>query len=407
MQARAEIVTIGDELLSGETTDTNASWLDGQLGEWGWAVERHTTVLDDVGAIAAALREAAARVPLVIVSGGLGPTQDDVTLEALGRALGVPMRIDEPTVERIRGLFARLGREMTPNNVRQATVPSVGEILVNEVGTAPAFTARLGTADVYLVPGVPREMRYLAENVIRPRIAREQPVIFRETLKVIGLGESRLEHEIRAVVKAQTGARIGYRALGAESHVKLAAADAGTLAAAVAAVRQVLGGQVYGSGSDTIERVVIELLRARGETVATAESCTGGLVAKRLTDVPGSSAVVLGGAVAYANAVKTTMVGVPEAMLAEHGAVSEAVARALAAGIRDRTGASWGLSTTGVAGPSGGSDAKPVGLVWVAIAGAAGVEARELRLPGDREQIRGSATSVVLELLRRRATTTG
>jgi len=403
----AEILTIGDELLSGETVDTNASWLDARLADWGWTVARHVTVADDVPTIATAFREAAARAELVISSGGLGPTQDDLTLQALGVALGAPLVLHEATLETIRARFAKLGREMTPNNVRQAMVPSVGEVLPNAVGTAPAFTATLGSCAIYLVPGVPREMRWLAEQTIAPRVRRAAPAIFRATLKVIGLGESKLEHEIRAVIAACPGARIGFRTLGAENHVKVAAPDAAALAEAVAAVRGVLGDKVYGAGEDTIESVVIARLAARGQTIATAESCTGGLVAKRLTDVAGASAVVLGGVVAYANALKTSLCDVPADVLAAHGAVSEAVASALASGVRARTGASWGVATTGVAGPGGGSPEKPVGLVWVAVAGEGGVEARELRLPGDREQIRQSSATVALELLRERLTTTG
>lgn len=402
---RAEIVTIGDELLSGDTVDTNASWLDGRLASWGWTVTRHTTVADEIEDIAVALREAAARASLVIVSGGLGPTQDDVTLEALAVALGVELRTDPAIVDAIRARFARLGRAMTSHDVRQARVPAVGEVLSNEVGTAPGFRVQLGEAEVFLVPGVPREMRHFVDHVIRPRLPAGGPVVFRETLKVIGVGESRLEHEIRSVLGAHPDARIGFRTLGAENHVKLAAPSVEGLASAVASIRGVLGPRVFGAGADTIEAVVVEGLRSRGLTVATAESCTGGLVAKRLTDVPGSSAVMLGGAVVYANALKTAFADVPEALLTEHGAVSEAVAKALATGIRARTGASWGLATTGVAGPGGGTETKPVGLVWIAVAGEAGVEARELRLPGDREQIRTSAASVVLDLLRRRTTT--
>lgn len=403
----AQILTIGDELLSGEVVDTNASWLDGQLAEWGWIVRRHTTVLDDVEAISAALLEAAGAAELVVVSGGLGPTQDDVTLAALARALGVGLVEHAPTVASLRARAERLGRALTPNNLRQAQVPAVGEVLPNAVGTAPAFTARLLGAEVYLLPGVPRELRYLAEHVVRPRVSRGQPAVYRRTLKVIGLGESQLEHALGSAVGGWTGVRVGFRTLGVENHLKLAASSPEGLAPAVEAARAALGAQVFGEDEQTIEAVVLAALSARGQTLATAESCTGGLVSQRLTRVPGASSALLGGAVVYANALKVSLAGVPEALLIAHGAVSEPVARALAEGIRARAQATWGVSTTGIAGPGGGTPEKPVGLVWIAVAGPDRTEARELRLGGEREQIQAGAAAHALELLRRCVTTTG
>jgi nicotinamide-nucleotide amidase len=404
---RAQILTIGDELLSGEVVDTHASWLDTRLAAWGWTVTRHTSVLDDVEAIAAALRAAAAEAELVVVSGGLGPTLDDVTLEGLARALGVGLVEHAPTVTSLHERASRLGRPLTPGSLRQARVPAVGEVLPNAVGTAPAFVASLLGAQVYLLPGVPRELRYLAEHVVRPRVERERPAVYRRTLKVIGLGESQLEHALTAALGDQAGVRVGFRTLGAENHLKLAAATPEALAPAVAAARAALGAQVFGEDEETIEGVVLAALGARSATLAAAESCTGGMVTERLTRVAGASSVLLGGAVVYANALKVSLAGVPEVLLVEHGAVSEAVARALAEGIRARTNATWGLSTTGIAGPGGGTPEKPVGLVWIAAAGPGGTTTRELRLSGDREQIRTAAAAHVLELLRRCVTTTG
>lgn len=404
---RAQILTIGDELLSGEVVDTNAAWLDAQLALWGWTVTRHTTVLDDVEAIAEALRAAAAAAELVVVSGGLGPTQDDVTRAGLARALGVGLVEHAPTVAWLHERAARLGRTLTPNNLVQAQVPAVGEVLPNAVGTAPAFVTRLLAAEVFLLPGVPRELRYLAEHVVRPRVVRDRAAVYRRTLKVIGLGESQLEHALMGALSSHSGVRVGFRTLGAENHLKLAADTPEVLAAAAATARAALGAQVFGEDDATIEAVVLTELAGRRATLATAESCTGGLVTQRLTSVAGASSVLLGGAVVYANALKVSLAGVPEALLVEHGAVSEPVARALAEGIRARTQATWGLSTTGIAGPGGGTPDKPVGLVWIAVAGPGGAEVRELRLSGDREQIRGAAASQVLELLRRCVTTTG
>jgi nicotinamide-nucleotide amidase len=369
---RAQILTIGDELLSGEVVDTHASWLDTRLAAWGWRVIRHSSVLDDVEAIAAALRSAAAEAELVLVSGGLGPTQDDVTLEGLARALGVGLVEHAPTVASLHERASRLGRPLTPGSLRQARVPAVGEVLPNAVGTAPAFVAPLLGAQVFLLPGVPRELRYLAEHVVRPRVERARPAVYRRTLKVIGLGESQLEHALSAALGEHAGVRVGFRTLGAENHLKLAASTPEALVPAVEAARAALGAQVFGEDEETIESVVLAALGARDATLAVAESCTGGMVTERLTSVAGASRVLLGGAVVYANALKVSLADVPEALLVEHGAVSEAVARALAEGIRARTHATWGLSTTGIAGPGGGTPEKPVGLVWIAAAGPGG-----------------------------------
>jgi nicotinamide-nucleotide amidase len=411
-EARAEIITIGDELLSGETVDTNSNWIDGALEAAGYAVERHTTVPDDLDEIADAFRTACARAELVISSGGLGPTQDDLTLEGLALALGCALRRDAPTIAAIAARFHKMGREMTPNNERQAMVPEVGEVIPNPVGTAPAFTAKLGRARVFLLPGVPREMRWLVEHEILPRVKLPEARVARRTLKVVGVGESRLEHSVLDVVRTHPEVRFGYRTLGAENHIKLSASGPDRVArleAAEAAVRAALGDQIFGVDKDELSEVVGALLRERKQTLATAESCTGGWIGKLLTDVPGSSDYLLGGVVAYANAIKVELLGVRAEDLAAHGAVSPVVARAMAEGARARFGATFGLSTTGVAGPGGGTEEKPVGLVFVGCAGPDDTIVRELRLPGDRAQIRLSSALITLELLRRKiaGTTTG
>jgi nicotinamide-nucleotide amidase len=397
-----EILVIGDELLSGETCDTNSHWLDGALESIGWQVARHTTVPDHLEAIAAAFEEAARRVPLVISSGGLGPTGDDLTMAGLARAMGVSLYRDQGVLESIRQRFARFQREMTPNNEQQAMIPEGAEVLENQVGTAPGIAARLLGAEVYLLPGVPREVRWLFEHRIRPRIDRQRAAMVRRTLKVIGVGESRLEHEIREVIAAHPAVRWGFRTLGMENHVKLAAPPEAIAAldAAEAAVRATLGPKLYGAGTDTVEQVVGRALRARRETLALAESCTGGLIGKRLTDVPGASAYLLGGVLAYANEVKVGALGVDPQLIERHGAVSGEVAAAMAAGARERLGATWAISATGIAGPDGGSPEKPVGLVYIGRAGPQGAEAKELRLPGDRAAIREITASAALDWLR-------
>lgn len=402
MPFRAEILAIGDELLSGETVDTNSSFLDRVLEGLGWHVLHHQTVPDDVDAIAAAFTLASTRADLILSTGGLGPTADDLTMAGLARALGRPLVKHEPTLERIRERFRAFGREMTPNNEQQAMVPERGDVLDNESGTAPSFTSTLGGATVFLMPGVPREVRWLLEHQIVPRIPQGEAVV-RRTLKVMGLGESKLEHTIKAIVKARPEIHWGYRTLGAENHVKMLARGVDARARIEAVERElqsVLGPKIYGADDDDLPKVVGAMLAGRHETVAVAESCTGGLAAKLLTDVPGASAWVLGGIVAYANAAKVELAGVRIEDLEAHGAVSEIVARQLAEGVRRRLHSTYGVSTTGVAGPGGGTPEKPVGAVWIAVASATRTEARLVRFPGDRELVRLGSAMSALDLLR-------
>ena len=398
----ATVVAIGDELLSGETVDTNSSYLDAQLESWGWRVVRHLTVADDEADIAAAFKEAASRSALVLSTGGMGPTQDDLTMGGLAAALGCPLVLNEVALEALKARFAARGWSMSPNNRRQAMVPEWAEVLVNEVGSAPCITATLFDAQVYCMPGVPSEVRWLLEHRVKPRVGPSAPLILRRAVKVIGVGESRLENELRAVIDAHSGVQFGFRTMGAENHVKLAAggSDAsGRLTEAESAVRAALGDRVFGNDGESLSEVVGAELKAAGQTVATAESCTGGLIAKRLTDVPGSSAYVTGGVVAYANQAKVSLLGVDPDVIEAHGAVSEPVARQMAAGVRERLGADWGLSATGVAGPGGGTPEKPVGLVWIGLAGPEGVQTRSLDRPGNRANIRDGTAKILMHWL--------
>ena len=398
----AVVLAIGDELLSGETVDTNSSYLDARLEACGWRVVRHIAVPDDEAAIADAFRIAAGLGRLVVSTGGLGPTQDDVTVAGLARALGVARVHSAEVWAAIETRFAAFGRTPTDNNRRQAMVPQSADVLLNEVGTAPGLAARLDEAEIYVMPGVPSEVRWLMKHQVEPRIARPLPVVHRRVIKVVGMGESMLEQALRRSIDARPAVRFGFRTTGAENHVKLAAYGLGGVAQldeAEAAVRTALGDAVFGRDHESLAEVVGAALKAAGQTVATAESCTGGWVAKRLTDVPGSSAYVIGGVVAYANEVKTAMLGVDPAVIEAHGAVSEEVAGQMAAGVRARLGTDWGLSTTGVAGPGGGTATKPVGLVWVGLAGPGGVQTRRLHRPGNRDNIRDGSVKILLHWL--------
>lgn len=401
----AEILAIGDELLSGETVDTNSSYLDGLLEGIGWTVSRHLTVPDDLEAIRGAFAEAAGRSDLVLSTGGLGPTRDDLTMQGLALALGCELRRDEPTIAAIKERFASFGREMTPNNERQAMVPSIGEVITNEIGTAPGFMAELSGASVYLMPGVPREVRWLMEHRIMSRIPPGDVLRLRRTIKVIGLGESRLEHSIRQIIKAHMkNVRFGFRTQGLENHIKLLAEGperADHVARAESELVRELGPRVYGYDDDSLPEVVMRKLVAAGATIAFAESCTGGLVAKLLTDIPGASACFVGGVTAYANEAKVQVLGVKSETIEAHGAVSEETALEMAAGVRDRLGTTWGASTTGIAGPSGGTPDKPIGTVCIGVVGPDVAEARTIRLPGEREWVRSAGAKAALDLLRR------
>lgn len=404
---RAEILTIGDELLSGETVDTNANYLDGRLAAWGWQVQRHVTVADDVVAIAQALTEAAGRSDLVLTSGGLGPTEDDVTLEACARALGCPLRLDEAILERIAARFRSFGREMTPNNRRQALVPEVGEPLVNGSGTAPGFRCTLGDAQIFVLPGVPREVRWFVEHVLTSELDRGQPAVHRRTLRTVGIGESKLETEIADVVETyRNRVRFGYRAIGMETHIKLAVGTAPgggveLLDAVEIALRSVLGDAIFGRDDTDLIAALAERLLARGATVATAESCTGGLLGKLLTDRAGSSEYYRGGCVTYSDDAKVVLLGVDEVDLEVHGAVSERIVQQMAKGVRKRLHADWGLAISGIAGPDGGTKDKPVGTVWIAMAGPDRLQSKRLQLAGDREMVRTNAAKILLDWLRR------
>lgn len=399
-----EIIAIGDELLSGETVDTNSSHADFVFEGHGYTVLRHHTVADDVEVIAGALREASRRAKVVLTTGGLGPTRDDVTFEGLGRAMGVPLEHDASTWSRIEARYASFGRTPTENNRRQAQLPRGSEVLVNEVGTAPGLRAELGGATVFVLPGVPREMRWLLEHQVLPRLTLGEPVR-RRTLKVAGIGESALEAELAPVLAEHPSVRFGFRTRVFENQLKILARGAeaeAQLAAAEQAARQALGSRCFGVDDATLESAVLDALRSADQTVATAESCTGGWISKLLTDVPGSSSSVMGGVVAYANEVKVSLLGVELEALEAQGAVSEVVARQMAEGVRARLSTTWGLSSTGVAGPGGGTEDKPVGTVWLALAGPSGTEAWRLPWPArTRETIRLATAKSALERLRR------
>jgi nicotinamide-nucleotide amidase len=408
---KAEILTIGDELLRGEIVDTNKSFLSERLLRFDVETRFHSSVCDDPADMADAFRRAASRADVVLVSGGLGPTRDDITLEVLARTFRRELQRHEPSLAAIRAFFARLGREMSPSNEKQALLPAGAEVLPNPVGTAPGCMLAVERAVFFCLPGVPRELARMMDEEVLPRLAgRLRPagagVMRAALLRTFGMGESTLEDELKDLAREE-GVALGFRTAFPDNFLR-PVARAATEAEAAArldrvceAIRARLGPLVYGRDDETMEQALGRLLAERGKTLAVAESCTGGLVAQRISAVPGCSRYFRGGVVAYANEAKRDLLGVPEALLAAHGAVSAEVARAMAEGARARLGADLSVSTTGISGPDGGSAEKPVGLVFVGFADARGSEAYEFLFPFDRERHRLVTSQVALDWVRR------
>jgi nicotinamide-nucleotide amidase len=416
---RAAILAVGSELLGTERLDTNSLRLTRALSRHGVELARKAVAGDSEAEIAAELASALPRVDLMLVTGGLGPTSDDVTREAVAAALGRRLVFHGETLAHIERRFQAIGLRMSPVNRRQAEVVEGAEVLPNANGTAPGMRiATAGGAVLFLFPGVPAELEAMIATYLEPWLAERSGGAARETavLKVACVPESALEERIAPAYGEFGREAITILAKPGEIRLEMTAtgpeAERRSLLAAMRRrLAELAGDAVYAEREeDTLESVVGELLRRAGRTLTVAESCTGGLLAERLTRVPGSSDYFLGGAVVYTNALKTRLVGVPEALLEAHGAVSEPVARAMAEGVRRALASDYGIGVTGVAGPGGGSAAKPVGTVHLAVAGpgapgaepAAVVVHRRVRFPGDRERVRWQASQLALEMLRRR-----
>jgi nicotinamide-nucleotide amidase len=403
----AAVLSTGTELTRGELVNTNATWLADALTSLGFDVTALDTVGDDAARLTAALTRLGAEHDLVVCTGGLGPTTDDLTNATVAALLGVPLERDEASLEAIRARFARFKRTFTPSNAKQADFPRGATILPNAWGTAPGFAVRIGRALACFLPGVPSEMEAIFKAHVTP-LLEPLPHAFRHQvrLRTFGLMESEVNDRL-AGIEANYGVLLGYRATLPEIEVKVLAEgtdrdDAERRSRAAAdEVRARLGTAVYGEGTTTLPAVLLDFLRERGLTLALAESCTGGLASKLLTDVPGASSVFLGGAVVYHNDAKSELLGVDARLVAEHGAVSREVAVAMAEGVRARLNSSIGLAFTGVAGPDGGTPTKPVGLVHVALARAEGVRHFERVFPGTREHVRRRAVFAGFSLIRR------
>jgi nicotinamide-nucleotide amidase len=405
----AEIVTVGTEMLLGDLVDTNTAWISQRLAELGVGIYRHTTIGDNSERIIAALRDAASRSDLVVTTGGLGPTSDDLTNACISTLTGREMVEYQEAREHVDTMFARFGRTPTSNNYKQALFPEGTELIPNPVGTAMGALVEWEGTLFATLPGVPTEMKSMFEGTLEPLVrARSEGSIVSKTLHFAGIGESALAEKVQEFLDAtdptvaplagqgRVRLRITTRAAtDREAQEKIAPVEKEIIAR--------LSDYYFGEGDETLEGSVGRLLGDRGATLALAESCTGGLIAKRLTDMPGSSAYFTEGFVTYSNESKERLLGVPHATIMDHGAVSEPAAREMAEGARRVSGADYGLSVTGIAGPDGGTQEKPVGLVFVGISDAKDTFAERLDLTAwarSRDSIRERSANRALDLLR-------
>jgi nicotinamide-nucleotide amidase len=409
----AEIIAVGSELLTPFRTDTNSLYLTEQLNQFGVEVIFKSIVGDDLAHLIAAAQHSLFRSEIVIFSGGLGPTEDDLTREAVSEALGAPLHRDENILAHIEQRFAARGWKMSPNNAKQADIIEGATVLPNPNGTAPGQWV-CGKFDgreriVILLPGPPDELKALFEAECRERLRSKAPQAFIATrvLKIAMLGESHVDARVSPIYKRFTDVQTTILAGAGEIqlHFKARAETSDAAQARVDevadAVEDELDDAVYSRNGESLEQIVGYWLQMRNATMAVAESCTGGLLGERITSVPGSSRYFAGGAIVYANEMKTELAGVPADMIARHGAVSREVAAALAEGIRYKCGATLGVGITGVAGPGGGTPEKPVGLVFHALASDSGTEVIERTFPGDRSRIRWFASTLALDMVRR------
>jgi nicotinamide-nucleotide amidase len=405
-----ELITIGTELLLGMTVDTNGAEIARTLAAHGVRVTRRTSVADRSEEIRATVAEALKRTGAVLTTGGLGPTRDDITKKAVADLFAAPLEFDESVWASLLARFARLERKPAESNRSQAEVPRGATVLANRWGTAPGLWLEGAPGLVIMLPGVPLEMRRLLEHEVVPRLSQRgtQSVIRSLLVRTSGIPESSLaeligevEREIAPITLAYLPGLDGVDLRLSAWELPQEEADR-RLHAAARLLHERAGTNVYGNGDSDLAALVLDEARSRGLRLAVAESCTGGLLGARLTDIPGSSDVFVGGVIAYDNALKVDLLGVPEALLAEHGAVSEPVARAMAEGAVQRFSVGGALSVTGIAGPGGGNAEKPVGTVWLGCALAGTVQARRALLPGTRQEVRARAAQAALLLLHRR-----
>jgi nicotinamide-nucleotide amidase len=405
MIKKAVILSTGDELTTGKVIDTNSAFIADRLFSLGIKVAAVLKVGDDRESLLWAMRQAADLAEIVIGTGGLGPTADDLTSEVVAELLGCPLVQNEEIAAALRKRFDARGLRWTANNLKQALFPERADILPNPEGTAPGFRVSLGgNKTLFWLSGVPQEMTAMFEQRVMPWItAKSTPEnqLFSQSFKIYGLTESKLDELVKPV-GLEPGIKLSFRAHYPDLTLRVIATGDGEhhFIEACKKIRLILGSYIYAEGETTLEERVGQVLLERRQTLALAESCTGGLISHRITRIAGSSAYYLGGATSYANEIKIKLLGVRPATLEKHGAVSQETALEMSGGIRDRTGADFGLSVTGIAGPSGGTPEKPVGTVWISIAQAKDHEARLFQFHGDRERIILATSQAALNWLR-------
>lgn len=401
---RVALLSIGDELLSGEVVDTNAAHIAGLLFDGGARVFRHVTVPDDEDAIVEAILELAGSSDTVIATGGLGPTPDDYTAQAAARAAGVPLELSQEALDHLARFEERIARPLHPSNRRQALVPRGCRLIPNPLGTACGFTVEIRGAEVSFLPGVPFEMERMLADTVLPELGKRLPAPWlRVTLKLFGIPEAAIAERLEGAISGNEAVQLAYCVKYPEIHVILraAAADATLLEKTAGAVRERLAQFLFAEDGDTMDCVLARLFREKKVTLSLAESCTGGMIASRITAMAGSSAYFLEGNVTYSNEAKTRMLAVPSELIEKRGAVSAEVARAMAEGARLAAGSDLAVSVTGIAGPDGGTAEKPVGTVYIGIADAAGCRVERFNFQGDRTRVRSITTFTALDWLRK------
>jgi nicotinamide-nucleotide amidase len=406
---KCEILSIGTELTTGQNLDTNSQWLSLRLAEIGIPVGWHSTVSDDLHDNVEAFRIATQRAGLVIATGGLGPTQDDLTREALAELAGVELVFHQPSLDRIIEMFQSRGRTPPERNRVQAMFPAGAEPIPNDNGTAPGIWMQIEKEIIVALPGVPSEMFPMFEQFVKPRLLAMKiggGVMLQRKLNCFGAGESMVEEKLFDLTRRGHVPEVGITASDATislrivAHATDRAAALAQIAPVEATIRERLGHLIYGEEDEDLQHVVLRLLAEKQKSLATAESITGGLVASRLIEVPGASDWIRGSIVAYTNDVKTNLLGVQESLLKEHGAVSGPVAEAMAIGCRERFGTDLAVSTTGIAGPTGATPTKPVGLVYVGLAWDGGVSSHSFSWLGTREQVQSRSAKMALNRVR-------